>query len=79
MKWTDGSIYQGEWNKGIQHGYGKMLFPNSTVKEGYFEFNVYKGPKAQDTTPSNADIMRSTRASSNFYAGLNPQVKERVY
>jgi len=23
MKWTDGSVYEGEWLKGIQHGYGK--------------------------------------------------------
>ncbi len=45
MKWTDGSVYSGEWIKGIQHGYGKMAFPNGTVKEGYFEMNVYKGPK----------------------------------
>lgn len=46
MKWTDASVYQGEWQKGIQHGYGKMFFPNGTIKEGYFEFNVYKGPKS---------------------------------
>ncbi len=43
MKWTDGSVYSGEWFRGIQHGSGKMLFPNNTVKEGYFENNIYKG------------------------------------
>jgi hypothetical protein len=42
MYWTDGSSYQGEWIKGIQHGYGKMIFPDGTRKEGYFENNVYK-------------------------------------
>lgn len=42
MYWTDGSSYQGEWVKGIQHGYGKMLFPDGTKREGYFENNVYK-------------------------------------
>jgi hypothetical protein len=42
MRWTDGSWYQGEWDRGIQHGYGKMTFPDGTVKEGYFENNVYK-------------------------------------
>jgi len=26
-----------------------MMFPNGTVKEGYFEMNVYKGPKLPDT------------------------------
>lgn len=45
MKWTDGSIYQGEWYRGIQHGIGKMIFPDGTIKEGFFEYNVYKGPK----------------------------------
>lgn len=44
MKWTDGSIYQGEWARGIQHGQGKMMFPGGNVKEGYFELNVFKGP-----------------------------------
>lgn len=43
MKWTDGSLYSGVWNKGIQHGIGKMVFPNGTIKEGVFEMNVFKG------------------------------------
>lgn len=42
MYWTDGSCYQGEWIRGIQHGYGKMIFPDGTKKEGYFENNVFK-------------------------------------
>mgnify|MGYP002079837646 CR=1 FL=1 len=43
MKWTDGSIYQGDWVRGIQHGHGKMLFPNGEIKEGFFEHNIFKG------------------------------------
>ena len=43
MRWTDGSVYQGEWKRGIQHGQGKMVFADGTVKEGYFENNVFKG------------------------------------
>jgi hypothetical protein len=42
MYWTDGSCYQGEWIGGIQHGYGRMIFPDETRKEGYFENNIYK-------------------------------------
>jgi hypothetical protein len=42
MYWTDGSCYQGEWIRGIQHGYGRMIFPDGQKKEGYFENNVYK-------------------------------------
>jgi hypothetical protein len=45
MRWTDGSIYIGHWARGIQNGYGKMIFPNGRVKEGYFENNIYKGVK----------------------------------
>ena len=43
MYWTDGSVYKGEWNKGIQHGKGIMTFPDGRVKDGYFENNVFKG------------------------------------
>lgn len=43
MNWTDGSTYVGEWIRGIQHGFGKMIFPDGTVKDGYFENNIYKG------------------------------------
>jgi hypothetical protein len=43
MFWTDGSIYQGEWKQGIQHGYGKMTFPDGTIKEGRFENNIFIG------------------------------------
>lgn len=43
MTWTDGSSYIGNWVKGIQHGRGKMMFPNGTVKDGYFENNIFKG------------------------------------
>ena len=45
MIWTDGSSYDGEWERGIQHGMGKMSFPDGTEKEGVFQDNVYRGPK----------------------------------
>lgn len=44
MLWTDGSMYEGEWIRGIQHGIGRMVFPDGTAKEGYFENNVFKYP-----------------------------------
>ena len=43
MYWTDGSVYKGEWKKGIQHGRGVMTFPDGRIKDGYFENNVFKG------------------------------------
>jgi hypothetical protein len=44
MYWTDGSKYEGEWEKGIQHGRGKMTFPDGSVKDGMFENNMFIGP-----------------------------------
>jgi len=45
MRWTDGSVYKGEWVRGIQHGKGKMIYPDGSVIEGVFANNVYKGPE----------------------------------
>lgn len=42
MYWTDGSIYKGNWYKGIQWGYGIMQFSNGEIKEGYFENGAFK-------------------------------------
>ena len=47
MLWTDGSIYEGEWVKGIQHGIGRIVFPDGSFKEGWFENNVYKYPMSK--------------------------------
>jgi hypothetical protein len=43
MNWKDGSLYKGEWKKGIQHGKGKMTFPDGRVKDGIFEDATFKG------------------------------------
>lgn len=37
------------------------------MKEGFFDNNVYKGKQMEVYSPSQNDMMRSTRASSNFY------------
>ena len=56
MFWTDGSIYQGEWKSGIQHGFGKMTFPDGTVKEGKFENNIFLG-STLDPSHSGGDLL----------------------
>jgi len=63
MLWTDGSMYEGEWRKGIQHGVGRIVFPDGTYKEGYFENNVYKYPLQSGSIQAQ---MRSTKASTGF-------------
>ena len=53
-----------------------MIFPDGLIKEGYFEMNIYKSPNPpppqKEASPSQIENMRSTRASSNFYGGPNP-------
>lgn len=43
MYWIDGSVYKGDWVKGVQHGLGCLTLPDGTIKEGPFENNVYMG------------------------------------
>lgn len=40
MYWTDGSVYKGQWHNGVQHGQGKMMFPDGTSLQGLFKNNV---------------------------------------
>lgn len=40
MYWADGSIYRGQWDRGIQNGLGVMIFANGTRKAGIFKENV---------------------------------------
>lgn len=62
MEWTDGSTYEGEWKKGIQHGWGTMSFPNGKVKEGYFEDNMFRG----DVTKSEYSAIQSENEDDDF-------------
>ena len=57
MTWTDGSKYEGQWSRGIQHGFGKMVLSDGAIKEGYFDNNIYVGKEAP-----NAEYFR-TRGS----------------
>lgn len=41
MRWTDGSVYKGEWLNGVQNGKGEMRFVDGTTKAGLFENNVF--------------------------------------
>ena len=49
MIWVEGlhstseTTYEGEWDRGIQHGSGSLILPDGTMKEGYFDNNVYVG------------------------------------
>ena len=57
-----------------------MIFPNGVVKEGSFEFNVFKGPGQLPLQPV-PENMRSVskqvlmQTSGGFYGGPNPQAQ----
>lgn len=54
MYWVDGQIYKGDWEFGVQHGFGEITFVNGKVKTGKFENNVYTGkvkPETQKPEP----------------------------
>ena len=42
MDWHDGSFYEGEWNKGVQEGQGRLCLPDGRVKEGIFRQNKFQ-------------------------------------
>lgn len=48
-----------------------MIFPNGTMKEGLFEFNIYKG-KIEGGSPIE-NFKLSNKASNNHIVILNPQ------
>lgn len=71
MIWTDGSMYEGDWKHGIQHGHGRIVFPDGSFKEGQFENNVFKSATTQQTQAN----LISTHASTGFQVDL----KNRQY
>ena len=72
MLWTDGSMYEGEWEGGIQHGLGRMIFPDGTTKEGYFENNVFKYEIKPDGSMPGGSNMHSTTSMSGAAKGNSP-------
>ena len=44
MYWADGSLYKGNWAKGLQEGLGILKFPDGLVTAGFFKENIYTTP-----------------------------------
>jgi hypothetical protein len=42
--YPDGSVYMGEFAKGLEHGYGRREFPDGTAYEGRYRFGHKDGP-----------------------------------
>jgi len=68
MKWSDGTYYLGEWHRGIQHGYGKIVFPDATEKEGYFENNIFMGPLPREGYQTKGLTKKDVQAKNMIYS-----------
>jgi hypothetical protein len=43
MHFIDGTVYKGNWCRGLQTGKATMILPDGTIKEGYFSNNIFYG------------------------------------
>ena len=66
MFWIEGSKYEGEWQKGIQHGFGKMIYSDGTYKEGYFENNIFKIAIEKDKYMNNLNYFQSRSSNTGL-------------
>jgi hypothetical protein len=41
MYWRDGSVYKGDWEQGMQHGFGEITLTDGRVQKGKFENNQF--------------------------------------
>lgn len=71
MIWTDGSMYEGDWKHGIQHGHGRIVFPDGSFKEGIFENNIFKSPANLSSTHASTGFQVDLK-SRQFASGSNP-------
>lgn len=43
MEYTDGRIYEGDWDEGQWHGYGRAIFSNRDAYEGFYDHDQRHG------------------------------------
>ena len=41
MYWKDGSVYKGDWEQGMQHGFGEITLTDGRVQKGKFDNNQF--------------------------------------
>jgi hypothetical protein len=89
MIWTDGSSYDGDWFRGIQHGYGTITFPDGSEKEGYFDNNVFIGKMKENAGdfipldpekifPVSGKLTKNKSLQKLTYRSLQPENKNKI-
>ncbi|KAG9146276.1 hypothetical protein Leryth_007978 [Lithospermum erythrorhizon] len=69
--WLDGSRYDGEWRRGMRHGYGKLQWPSGAVYEGDFSGGYMHG---SGTYKSSSKTTYKGRWRLNLKHGLGNQI-----
>jgi hypothetical protein len=54
----------------VQHGYGRVVFPDGTIKEGYFENNIFRG-----ASPPGYGISEKSMYNKKALEGESPNGK----
>ena len=74
MEWNDGSYYEGEWHKGLQHGQGRLCLPDGRVKEGIFRNNKFQGsmllPSKQSSIMLQSESMNHGVESNEVFSRI---------
>ena len=74
MYWADGSNYKGDWDSGMQHGFGTVTMANGVSKHGKFENNVYICKVDEDTVKP--DKVRKAKPVTDQDLTLRPRMKD---
>lgn len=54
MNWADGTVYEGQWVKGVQSGKGRLRLPNGSLKVGIFKENIIVEEHISEMPPYSA-------------------------
>jgi len=76
MEFSDGSVYEGDWLRGLQSGKGRMVGKNGAVMEGNFKNNVFYGNKVPaELSLSSRQHSQRSKWRSNVHSSISEVVE----
>ena len=63
MIWMDGTVYEGQWKKGVQSGQGRLKMSDGTLKVGMFKNNILIEEESSDMPKETLTILGSSDSS----------------
>ena len=65
-------MYDGYWEGGIQHGRGRMVFPDGTEKEGLFADNIFQHELPKSIGRSQSSMLEKQSTPLGLIRGNTP-------